>query len=407
MTHIFFRNRIYRQITINGWVSALGDTLFYLAFMNHVSSYDFAPQAIFWISLSETLPTILSFFIGSLADFQTQRIKKSLVISATKVILYSLATVILMGWDFSLLVVFLVCLINLLSDSLSSFGGSMTGPIYMKVIAEDMTEALGFGQATRSVVSIMGNVIGAILLGFISIQALSVLNVLTFVFAFVGVLTIRRGMESFEKELVVQEQFNWDNYKSHMLTSIQQLLGMTTLVRVILTSIVDNVVINSTMSIIVLLLIKQPLLGLTTGQTFSIYTSLFMVAMIAGNFLTGRILEKVSLKTFILWSQALAYLILLGYVTNQVLLVAGSAIACAFVNGLMTPRLHSSIWKQIPEGSMGAIQSAISMVDVVLPGLLTMLAVWLATSLSLPSASLFLAVLLLASTVLTLKTKTY
>lgn len=164
----------------------------------------------------------------------------------------------------------------------------------------------------------------------------------------------------------MQESFNVSNYKNHMLASIKQLLAMTTVMKVLLTSIVDNVVINSTMSILVLLLIEQPVLSLTTGQTFSIYSTLFMLAMIAGNFLTSKILKNVGLKTFILWSQATAYVVLLGYVTNQVLLVCLSAIACAFINGLMSPRLQGSVWKQIHEGSMGAIRSAISMVDVVL-----------------------------------------
>lgn len=407
MNHIFLKNRIYRQITINNWVSSFGDTLFYLAFMNHVSSYPFAHQAIFWISLSETLPTILSFLIGSLADFQTRRIRKALLISMTKVILYSLVTVLLVGWDFSLLVVLLICVINLISDTFSSFGGAMTGSIYMKIIKEDMTEAIGFVQATRSLVSILGNIIGAALLGFISLEILSALNVLTFIVAFIGVLRIRQGMETFEAQLVVRESFSLTNYKHHMLTSIKQLLAIKTLMKVILTSIGDNVVMNATASILVLLLINQPVLGLTTGQAFSVYSTFVMLATIAGNFLTGKMLEQVSLKTFLLWSQLLAYVMLIGYVTNQVVVVCLSAIVCAFINGLMTPRLKSSVWKQIPEGAMGAIQSAISMIDVVLPALLTMFAIWLATSVNILLASLFLFALLLVSTAITLNTKTY
>lgn len=62
-----------------------------------------------------------------------------------------------------------------------------------------MAEAIGFVQATSSLVSIIGNLSGAVLLDFISFQALPILNVLTFIFAFIGVLSIRRGMEVFER----------------------------------------------------------------------------------------------------------------------------------------------------------------------------------------------------------------
>lgn len=68
--HIFLKNRAFRQLTVNEWISSFGDTIFYLAFINYVSSYTFAPLAIFLISLSETIPQVLQLFTGVIADFQ-------------------------------------------------------------------------------------------------------------------------------------------------------------------------------------------------------------------------------------------------------------------------------------------------------------------------------------------------
>lgn len=67
--HIFLKNRAFRQLTVNEWISSFGDTIFYLAFINYVSSYAFAPLAIFLISLSETIPQVLQLFTGVIADF--------------------------------------------------------------------------------------------------------------------------------------------------------------------------------------------------------------------------------------------------------------------------------------------------------------------------------------------------
>lgn len=71
--HIFLKNRAFRQLTVNEWISSFGDTIFYLAFINYVSSYAFAPLAIFLISLSETIPQVLQLFTGIIADFQKNR----------------------------------------------------------------------------------------------------------------------------------------------------------------------------------------------------------------------------------------------------------------------------------------------------------------------------------------------
>ncbi|CYM68309.1 transporter, major facilitator family protein [Streptococcus pneumoniae] len=53
---VFLQNRDFRQLTINQWISTLGDTIFYLAFLNYVADASFAPLAILLITISETLP---------------------------------------------------------------------------------------------------------------------------------------------------------------------------------------------------------------------------------------------------------------------------------------------------------------------------------------------------------------
>lgn len=100
--HIFLKNRAFRQLTVNEWISSFGDTIFYLAFINYVSSYAFAPLAIFLISLSETIPQVLQLFTGVIADFQKNRISKYISILFIKVLLYSGVTLLLTSTDFSL-----------------------------------------------------------------------------------------------------------------------------------------------------------------------------------------------------------------------------------------------------------------------------------------------------------------
>ena len=100
---VFAKNKNFRQLLINQWISGFGDIVFYLVLMNYVSAYSFAPLAVLLISLSETLPQLIQVFTGVAADFQQNRIYKCLLIQFSKVVLYSLVTFLLHGQDFSFL----------------------------------------------------------------------------------------------------------------------------------------------------------------------------------------------------------------------------------------------------------------------------------------------------------------
>ena len=93
---VFAKNKNFRQLLINQWISGFGDIVFYLALMNYVSAYSFAPLAVLLISLSETLPQLIQVFTGVAADFQKNRIHKYLLIQFSKVLLYSLVTFLLL-----------------------------------------------------------------------------------------------------------------------------------------------------------------------------------------------------------------------------------------------------------------------------------------------------------------------
>nr|WP_282917167.1 hypothetical protein [Streptococcus canis] len=92
--NVFLKNRDFRQLSLNQAISLLGDTMFYLAIMQAVSAYAFAPLAVFLITASEQLPQLLQLFTGSFADFQKNRINKMLIMGFAKFLLYSFVAVL-------------------------------------------------------------------------------------------------------------------------------------------------------------------------------------------------------------------------------------------------------------------------------------------------------------------------
>ncbi|AGU72087.1 hypothetical protein SCI_0228 [Streptococcus constellatus subsp. pharyngis C1050] len=392
--NIFLSNRNFRQLSINEWISTFGDTVFYLAFINYVSSYAFAPLAILMITTSETLPQIMQIFTGVVADFQKNRIGKYSVLMFVKFVLYATVALILVGTKFSLVSVFLICLINFVSDTIGYFSSAMITPIYVKIINNDMTSALGFKQATANLVRVFGNLSGGALIGFINIGMFAGMNALTFLFAFFGILLIRTNLVRFEEQIEVTQALDSKNFWKHLLDSLKILGSLGNIIKLIGILSINQAVINVTIPVTTLLLIKYPFAGLETGQSIAILTTVELIGIVCGNFLSGNVMKKMSTKTSVYLSQVMEFVILVGFLNNNFLVVLLAAFGNTFSIGILSPRLQQSVFRLVPEQSMGAVQSGISMLSIVLPGILSIVLVGIASSLGIVYVAVSLGVLL-------------
>lgn len=392
--NIFLSNRNFRQLSINEWISTFGDTVFYLAFINYVSSYAFAPLAILMITTSETLPQIMQIFTGVVADFQKNRIGKYSVLMFVKFVLYATVALILVGTKFSLVSVFLICLINFVSDTIGYFSSAMITPIYVKIINNDMTSALGFKQATANLVRVFGNLSGGALIGFINIGMFAGMNALTFLFAFFGILLIRTNLVRFEEQIEITQALDSKNFWKHLLDSLKILGSLGNIIRLIGILSINQAVINVTIPVTTLLLIKYPFAGLEIGQSIAILTTVELIGIVCGNFLSGNVMKKMSTKTSVYLSQVMEFVILVGFLNNNFLVVLLAAFGNTFSIGILSPRLQQSVFRLVPEQSMGAVQSGISMLSIVLPGILSIVLVGIASSLGVVYVAVSLGVLL-------------
>ena len=400
---VFLQNRDFRQLTINQWISTVGDTIFYLAFLNYVADASFAPLAILLITISETVPQVLQIFLGVLADFQHHRVLKYTVISLVKFVLYAIVALLLSGQSFSLSLVFFICLMNLLSDTLSYFSGAMLTPIFIRIIGkEHLTEAIGFKQSTVSLVRTISNILGGILLGILSIQFISLLNALTFLIAFVGILFIKNDLLKVEKTISYQEGLSVKSFCQHLFQSSKLIWNMDRVIFILFIVSISQAVINVTVPISTLFLRNQPFLNLQTGQSLALLSTLELSALIVGSLVSGYLKNTISIKTALYASVTIQLLLLVGFATGHFGLILLFSSLDAFIAGLLSPRLQELVFKQIPEESMGAVQSSIGAITVVLPSLFTIVFVTIATSFGTLAVSFILLLLLLTAFVMLL-----
>lgn len=126
-------------------------------------------------------------------------------------------------------------------------------------------------------------------------------------------------------------------------------------------------------------------------------TIISMVGGILGSFFSGRVSKYFSLLHLLCASLCGTLLMVIAYFSSSILLFIIGAGISVFLNGLTMPRVQAVIFGLIPEESMGAIESAIGLVDIVLPSLLSLLAVSIATSLGVVAAAISLIVLLVVA----------
>ena len=391
----FLTNKNYRMLLINQWVSSFGDTLFYISFISYVSEYKFASLAVLCITVSETLPQISQLFTGVIADFQKNRVAKYIVILASKFLLYTLLTLFVTDKNFSMVMVLLICGINLLSDTMSYFAGAMISPLYVRIIGDDMTDAMGFRQATAGVVNILSNLIGGVLIGVISLKMFVGLNALTFLFALLGVVFIRTSLRDIEGQMEVGKRLTAKSFGEHFLHSMKILSSFPAIIKLIFIAAMNQVILSIITPLTTLMLIHHPFIFFDTGQSIAVLSVVIFSGTIVGSFLSGGILKNIPIKMIACFEEIMHLCILFSWLTNHFLLLLVVVFLCAVAVGMMGPRIFNLVFSMVPEEVMGTIQSVLGVFNVVVPGILSMIIVALAsaTNLKITVLPLFIFVL--------------
>ena len=393
----FLNNKSYRMLLINQWVSSFGDTLFYISFISYVSGYKFASLAVLCITVSETLPQISQLFTGVIADFQKNRVAKYIAILASKFLLYTLLTLFVADKNFSMGMVLLICGINLLSDTMSYFAGAMFSPLYVRRIGDVMTEAMGFRQATAGVVNILSNLIGGVLIGVISLQMFVGLNALTFLFALLGVVLIRTSLRDIEGQMEVGKRLTAKSFGEHFLHSMKILSSFPAIIKLIFIAAMNQVILSIITPLTTLMLIHHPFIFLDTGQSIAVLSVVIFSGTIVGSFLSGSILKNIPIKMIAYFEEIMHLCILFSWLTSQFLLLLAVVFLCAVAVGMMGPRIFNLVFSMVPEEVMGTIQSVLGVFNVVVPGILSMLIVALASATNLKTTVIPLFIFVLTS----------
>jgi len=200
-----------------------------------------------------------------------------------------------------------------------------------------------------------------------------------------------------EKTISYQEGLSIKSFCQHLFQSSKLIWNMDRVIFILFIVSISQAVINVTVPISTLFLRNQPFLDLQTGQSLALLSTLELSALIVGSLVSGYLKNTISIKTALYASVVIQLLLLVGFATVHFGLILLFSSLDAFIAGLLSPRLQELVFKQIPEESMGAVQSSIGAITVVLPSLFTIVFVTIATSFGTLAVSFILLLLLLTA----------
>ena len=109
----------------------------------------------------------------------------------------------------------------------------------------------------------ISNILGGVLLAILSIQFISLLNALTFLIAFLGILFIKNDLLKVEKTISYQEGLSVKSFCQHLVQSSKLIWNMNKVLLVLFIISISQAVINVTVPISTLFLRNQPFFEFT------------------------------------------------------------------------------------------------------------------------------------------------
>lgn len=212
-------------------------------------------------------------------------------------------------------------------------------------------------------------------------------------------------MKEIESEIEVPTYIGMTSFFQHLKKSIKLLIDMGDVMILLWILSIAQAILMMVDPVSTLLLIQHPFMGLETGQSLAVLMMTSMGFIIFGGLVSGFVSKRISIQLNIYFSLLMESVIVLGFLGGEFLLIIFGMAGTALAFGALSPRLQAVIFSIIPEETVGAVQSAINLICMLIPAAISLALVGLATSGGLIVTAIVLALLLLVAAYLVVKTK--
>ncbi|NMB10024.1 MAG: MFS transporter [Tissierellia bacterium] len=365
MRYFFKNNKLFSRLVGINLLSKVGDRLFYTAMLTVAASLQDASLAVMVVSASETLPILISLFLGPIADKQEQKLRQLVSSSLFRVLMY-LGIAFIFRYPPTVMLIFLAAFFNLLSDVSGNYSTALFSPFTKTLVKpENMQEAQGLVSLGTQLVTILSTFIGASLLLVFSESSLAATNAIVFLIVAIFYWMIHPQLKMYESNMTISKEKNAfrvvkENFKSFLTD------------HVFFINLVQLAMLNGFfggLTPLFALFIKEncELATLSKPLKISILSGIITFFMIIGNVLTNKIFKKQSIFIINILADLAILLVGLGFVMNSIWIIWGGNAFLAFLLGIVSPRFSADVVNRYPVERIGGIVTSVNSLLVLAP----------------------------------------
>lgn len=359
-------NKLWVSVLIADMISNFGDILFYLALMNYVLLLPDAKYAIALITLSESIPQILSVVTGYLADRSTNKVPKIIMTQLFRVVMYIIVG-LLLGFSPALWIALIIIVINLLSDLSASYENGLYVPISVQIISNDLREqAMGFRQTVTQISKIVFESISALLVVMLSYRQLAFLNAGTFLISAIIMISISKSLNKLlpkDEKNIVEKKEKMSFIKSfknsgkeafHALKEDRELLVGLTWAPLI------NALFVVIIPLMLLLINEYNHFVIVNAPTTIAFNSILMtIFSILGSILSMTIFRKYTISQLLIAILLIGCTTMVGMYLVNIYVFFGTVALLSMCASALQPKINSRIMNNLPKENLALIMGFI------------------------------------------------
>ena len=367
-------NKLLRKYLSLGWISCIGDALYYIALMTYAATLDNPSLGILIITISTTFPTIINIILGALADGTKDKVLRIIQSGIFRGIVFIIIAFIISQTN-SLTGIIIIGILNALSDIVGSFSASVKAP-FLRLLAKDdeLERVIGLNSGIRQILDVAAGFIGVALLGFLGIYYLAFFNAGIFFLVSFGFKAIRKNLTEVQSKIDPPQMKGAKAMAEHIKKSLISLVRIKPLRNFLLIAAAMNSI-GATMMAVLLMSMTANVEAQIINFEFSVSVAkgIIFAFGLAAALLGPKYCKNIG-TTFILVVEMLAVIgFMIGIGMNMPWLAIGLVSIGVFFSSMFSIRLTSFIQQAVPLETLGTVGEGISLFLGVLPIPLTIL----------------------------------
>ncbi|HGJ0914418.1 TPA: hypothetical protein ACJVZV_000366 [Streptococcus pneumoniae] len=148
--------------------------------------------------------------------------------------------------------------------------------------------------------------------------------------------------------------------------------------------------------LIALRFIQQTLAQLSIGQLLAMLSIIISCGAILGNMTSSNLFKNIRFTHLLVFCEISLLALITSILCQAYIVIFMTSFISSTIIGILSPRLQAAVFAHIPSDKMGTVGSALSTVDILAPSLLSLLALSIASGVSVQLALIFLYLILIA-----------